>query len=218
MLAEIIKLKNEGKSLQNISDLLGISIGKIRYQWNKFQNHKNDVTANSVYPRFSYQDEDLEGFSAGKLSLVLVSKDRVFCQWELQEWFVRAMGELFDPIADFQIYDLRLYDVTDILFNGNNAHHTYCFKVPASSRHWFIKGLKRNRSYVCELGFFTCHHEFFPLLRSHPIHTPYERPDQYQTMFPAMEKFKNQETERPLWVEHASTYTYYEHSLEEKYE
>ncbi|WP_338750109.1 DUF4912 domain-containing protein [Bacillus sp. FJAT-52991] len=216
--AEIIRLKNEGKSIQNIADILGISVGKVRYQWEKFQKQQASLEEEKNPFVFSLKDEKIEGFTAGFLTLTLTSPNRAICQWTLEEWFIQAIQSIFQLPIDQPAYDLRLYDVSDIIFNGNNAHHMYAFKVPTNSNYWFVKGLQRNRSYVCEIGFLNRQQDFFPLLRSNPIHTPYEQAAQQFMMYSTMERYRNDETKRPLWIEHISTYSYYEYSLEEEHE
>ncbi|OZI13077.1 hypothetical protein CEW92_03280 [Bacillaceae bacterium SAS-127] len=214
--AEIIRLKNEGKSIQSIADILGISVGKVRYQWEKFQKQKAPLEEEPFL--FSSKDEKIAGFTAGSLTLMLTSPNRVVCQWTLEEWYIQAIQNIFQRSMNQSAYDLRLYDISDMMFNGNNAHHMYSFKVPTNSNYWFVKGLQRNRSYVCEIGWLTQHQDFFPLLRSNPIHTPYEQANQQWMMYSMLESYRNDESAQPLWVEHISTYSYYERSLEEKHE
>ncbi len=216
--AEIIKLKKEGKTLQSIAEILGLSIGKVRYQWGEIQKDADGLEKATNPFVFSSKDEKMGGFIAGFLTLTLTSPNRVVCQWELEEWFLQAIQHMFQTPINQTAYDLRLYDVSDIIFNGSNAHHMHSFKVPTNSHYWFVKGLRRNRSYICEIGFLTEQQSFFPLLRSNPIHTPYEQAEQQLMMYSTIEQYQKDEVDRPLWVEHISTYSYYEHSLEEDHE
>lgn len=216
LLTEIIELRNEGKSFQKISDQLGVSVGKVRYQWKKFQtSDQKELPSNIPCKEETEQDEFQK---ENCLSIILSSPDRLFCHWSVQNWLVIAMNKAHAPFVNVEVFDLRLYDVTDILFNGENAHHVYQFKVPRHVNSWSIKGLKRNRSYVCELGFITAQQTFFPLLSSHPVHTPYVHPSQQLSRLQSIQREPYINVKQPPWVEHISTYTYYERGLEENYD
>ncbi|WP_204557208.1 DUF4912 domain-containing protein [Bacillus ectoiniformans] len=218
MLTEIIELRNEGKSFQKISDQLGVSIGKVRYQWKKFQTSKQKERSFTPVIQCEEIPERMNQVNhENNLSIILTSPDRLFCQWSIQDWLIAAMNKADAPFINLEVIDLRLYDVTDILFNGENAHHVYHFKLPRQMNRWSIKGLKRNRSYLCELGFITAQQSFFPLLCSHPVHTPYDHPSQQISDLPFIQRDPGS-SRQPPWIEHISTYTYYERYLEEDHD
>ena len=48
--------------------------------------------------------------------------------------------------------NLRVYDITDVLFDGNNAHSFFDIAVGGADR-WYINVTASNRSYVVEVGY-----------------------------------------------------------------
>jgi hypothetical protein len=140
-----------------------------------------------------------------ELSATLLPFQKVLCSWFVDERFVAAMTELYQKPANEHIWDLRLYDTTGICFDGGNALHAQTFKIAKNHHYWIIKGLQAGHSYVCELGYWTNTHEFFPLLRSNEIHcTSSEK---------GAEKVSDvvkDDDRQPTWRGHISTYSYYE--------
>ena len=99
--------------------------------------------------------------------------------------------------------------MTDVIFTGNNAHHYYDITVPYNKGYWFIKGLTASRSYMAELGVKMNDKDFFPILRSNAVQTPnMGGSDVYNHLV------LNQQIEHysPKWIDHVSTYSYYEES------
>lgn len=71
---------------------------------------------------------------------------------------------------------LRVYDVTELVFDGRNAH-TW-FEIPAAEyvRNWNIQLPADGRNYVVELGWVTGEGRFIPALRSNVVDVPIGRP------------------------------------------
>ena len=67
---------------------------------------------------------------------------------------------------------LRVYDVTDIIFNGYNAHKHLDIQVTGGTRSWYIKVSKPNRSFCVDIGFLTFNDTFWALSRSNAVRTP----------------------------------------------
>ncbi len=71
---------------------------------------------------------------------------------------------------------LRVYDVTDLVFDGHNAH-TW-FEIPAAEyvRNWNIQLPADGRNYLVELGWVTGEGRFIQALRSNVADVPIGRP------------------------------------------
>jgi hypothetical protein len=67
---------------------------------------------------------------------------------------------------------LRFYDVTDIFFDGTNAHSFFDVYVELESRSRYVHLWSPDKSYFVELGLKTEDDRFFPLVRSNVAHTP----------------------------------------------
>ena len=132
-----------------------------------------------------------------------------FCSGKFPIYPKRLLN--FFLILDFEnlIPVVRVYDVTDLVFNGKNAHHFFEIAVPYQNGHWFIKGLVANRSYVAELGINISQKEFFPLFRSNTIQTPMMKIPNGNDMNHDLIHLKQHEEQPPKWIDHVSTYSYY---------
>lgn len=141
-----------------------------------------------------------------KLMGSFVTQDKVYTTWHVSEARKEFMMDYFEKPYDSFRKALRIYDVTHLSFNGNNAHEMHEFLIRDDQNHLTIKGLRDNRNYCLELGVVLSETEFFPLLRSNCFHASGK-----------LEKLKQNEGEPvqenqtfPCWNEQVSTYSYYE--------
>jgi hypothetical protein len=145
----------------------------------------------------------------GELAAKLVTPRKLLLFWEVSE-IPKKMIELFFNLSfESLIPVVRIYDVTDLVFTGKNAHHFFEIAVPYQKGHWFIKGLVANRSYVAELGITISNQKFFPLFRSNSIQTPMMEIPNGTEMNHDLIQLKQHEEQSPKWIDHVSTYSYY---------
>jgi len=71
---------------------------------------------------------------------------------------------------------LRLYDVTDIEFDGSNAHGTWEHEVHELARNRYLEVPVAGRQYCLELGYLGERGEWLVLGRSNSVATPPDRP------------------------------------------
>lgn len=67
---------------------------------------------------------------------------------------------------------LRVHDVTDIEFDGNNAHKSINIDIGEHADNWYINVERPNRSYCAELGLIGKDGRFVCLSRSNTVKTP----------------------------------------------
>ncbi|MEH7178753.1 DUF4912 domain-containing protein [Neobacillus vireti] len=222
MIEEIIKLREDGLSFRKIASQLNTTVGKVQYRWNKYitaqEDEIEDLAAASEEQKessVSKQETIEEGPLKGELSIKLVSPRKVIVYWEASKIPEKVFTLFFNQQFEELVHIVRLYDVTDINFTGNNAHHYYDIVVPYEKGYWFVKGLTASRSYVAELGVRMNDKEFFPILRSSAIQTANMGGTEVYNQL-----VLNQHLEHysPKWIDHVSTYSYYEESkkLEQK--
>lgn len=145
----------------------------------------------------------------GELAAKLVTPRKLLLFWEVSD-IPKKMIELFFNLSfESLIPVVRIYDVTDLVFTGKNAHHFFEIVVPYQKGHWFIKGLVANRSYIAELGITISNQEFFPLFRSNSIQTPMTEIPNGTEMNHDLIQLKQHEEQPPKWIDHVSTYSYY---------
>jgi hypothetical protein len=67
---------------------------------------------------------------------------------------------------------LRFYDVTNIIFDGTNAHGFFDVNIDLQSKNWYVDLWSPDKSYFVDLGFKTRDGLFLPLTRSSVAKTP----------------------------------------------
>jgi uncharacterized protein len=145
-----------------------------------------------------------------EMIISIVSEDKIQASWSLspvkKDFVYEYFGKKF---LSFQ-KALCLYDVTNLIFNGNNAYEVHEFFMREEQHNWTIKGLKPNRNYCLEFGIKLTEHEFFPLIRSHCVQTSGYSGEQKDKKSVKAERVFPEESPSPIWTQHVSTYTYYD--------
>ena len=67
---------------------------------------------------------------------------------------------------------LRVYDVTDILFDGTNANRFFDIGLHSNAMNWYIEVGQPNRTFLIEIGIVATDGSFHPLCRSNAVTTP----------------------------------------------
>ncbi|WP_342043163.1 DUF4912 domain-containing protein [Bacillus sp. OTU2372] len=216
MIEEIIKLRGDGLSFRKIASELNTTVGKVQYRWNKWiEENNNEITdeLNRQSTKDSNSSDDSISLELipqkGELKARLITPRKIILFWDISELPKKIIEQFFNRKFEELVTVTRIYDVTNILFNGKNAHHYNEITVPYQSGHWFIKGLSENRSYVSELGVHLSDNQFFPLYRSNCIQMPSPEILSGNTFQQELLQFHRYEEESPKWVEQVSTYSYY---------
>jgi hypothetical protein len=146
----------------------------------------------------------------GELQLKLLTPRKIILFWEASSLPAKILNCFFNLQFEDLIHAARIYDVTEIQFNGRNAHHYYEIPLSYDNGYWMIKGLIANRSYLAHLGVKFTEREFFPLLQSNIIHTPTIDIPFDNGIYHDLLQFQTYEDKHPKWIEHVSTYSYYQ--------
>jgi hypothetical protein len=67
---------------------------------------------------------------------------------------------------------LRFYDITNIIFDGTNAHGSFDVDVDLREKKWYVHLWSPEKSYFVDLGFKTRDGQFVALVRSNTAETP----------------------------------------------
>jgi hypothetical protein len=115
----------------------------------------------------------LEKFMCTQSKMYFLVKDT---HWTFIWWHIdssKVDGELMMiGTAKCPRFVLRIYDVTHIIFNGNNAHRYFDIEVEGFTDHWYLQIDENNRNYLAEAGFRDSGGNFHPLARSNTIFLP----------------------------------------------
>ncbi len=116
-------------------------------------------------------------FSYNVTKLVLMVRDPycVFCYWDFsgETWnwiqmLFREHGSNLRPV-------LRVYDVTDILFNGRNAHLSYDIDISLETKNWYVH-LAPDRDWIFDLALVDRTGKFYLIARGNRVKTPRDGP------------------------------------------
>jgi hypothetical protein len=101
-----------------------------------------------------------------------------FLWWELSPTTTYKIKENRTTTGDTELW-LRVHDVTDILFNGQNSHWYLDLQVQGNTGHWYLRVPSSNRVYCAELGCKRDDGQYRPLLRSDPVFVPRSGPSDW---------------------------------------
>ena len=114
----------------------------------------------------------------GENKIILLVRD---CNWLHTYWEAtgdtlnRLKGEIGNAFFSAKRV-LRVYDVTDIIFNGRNANHFFDIEVGQDAGTWYINTAHPGRSWCVDFGLLLGDGRFITVVRSNTVTTPIEGP------------------------------------------
>ncbi|MFH1856499.1 MAG: DUF4912 domain-containing protein [Candidatus Omnitrophota bacterium] len=111
----------------------------------------------------------------GKTNLALLVKDPfwLYAYWEIESGAVNAALEKFSrEEKEGAKIILRVYDVTLIEFNGQNANCYFDIELTPNANNWYINVWRDKVSYAAEIGLRTINCKFLALVRSNCVQSP----------------------------------------------
>lgn len=133
------------------------------------------------YPKAVYHPrpmpQELPG-AYGRDRIVLQVRDSrwVHAYWEVTgETTARLKNELGRQFYGAK-WALRAYDVTDIIFNGNNSHRFFDIHINDFNNNWYIDTNGPGRSWCVDLGLLLGDGRFITIIRSNTVHLPLDGP------------------------------------------
>lgn len=117
-------------------------------------------------------------YSYNSTKLVLMVRDPywAFSYWDMGEETARKVSTVLKEHYGNIRAVLRVYDVTDVEFDGKNSHWNYDLDVFLEARNWYINLGIPNRSYIVDLGLVDARGNFYLIARSNCVRTPREGP------------------------------------------
>jgi len=89
-------------------------------------------------PRVSHDEHIPWGYGRDRITVMAVDPNRLYLYWELTDPAIDKARQALGPGAKDAWVSLRIYDVTDRIFDGTNAHSYFDIKVDRSDRQWFV--------------------------------------------------------------------------------
>ena len=135
---------------------------------------KSEITK-SLHPSHIFKkfDGKLQNFY-GDTRIVLLPRDPywLFTYWEVSLPRIKdarsTLGSEFKSSKSI----LRIYEVTNIDFNGANAHGYFDITLENLMMSWYINVYAPEKSWVVDIGMLTVSGKFFVLARSNAMTTP----------------------------------------------
>ncbi len=113
-----------------------------------------------------------EGYGDNRIVLMVRDPFWLFTYWEIRKDAFDKVRNALGILAHSAKIVLRVYDVTDIIFNGTNAHKHFDSEVPGSARSWYVNVGEPNRSFCVDIGFLAPNGTFRILARSNTVKMP----------------------------------------------
>ncbi len=112
--------------------------------------------------------------------IVLMVRDPywAFTYWDLSAATTDKVNALMKEHYGAIKSVLRVYDVTDVDFNGKNAHRSFDIDVFLEARNWYINFGIASRSYLVDLGLVDARGNFYLIARSNVVKTPRDGPSE----------------------------------------
>jgi hypothetical protein len=101
-----------------------------------------------------------------------VDPNRLYLYWELTDPILDKARQALGAGAKDAWVNLRIYDVTDRIFDGTNAHGYVDIKVDRSDRQWFVHVGKPATTHVAEIGLKSLEGYFVKVARSGRVDFP----------------------------------------------
>ncbi len=101
----------------------------------------------------------------------------IHAYWEISNATLeRLRSELKDEFYNRAKRVLRVYDVSRIVFNGQNAHRFFDIQINEYTNNWYIDTGGAGRSWCVDLGLLLAGGRFITIVRSNTVYTPLEGP------------------------------------------
>ncbi|MDD5408676.1 MAG: DUF4912 domain-containing protein [Candidatus Omnitrophica bacterium] len=134
-------------------------------------SHPEDMRARSVMPQ-----ELPSCYEQDKIILQVRDPRWLHTYWELRNQTIEGLkNKLGDDFYRAKKI-LRVYDVTNIVFNGFNANSFFDIQYNDFANSWYIDTAGPGRSWCVDLGLMLTDGRFITILRSNVVSTPLDSP------------------------------------------
>lgn len=114
----------------------------------------------------------------GKDKMALQVRDPwwLYCYWEITTNTWNSLKERLKELFHSAKKVLRVYDVSQSIFNGKNAHRYFDIEINQEATNWYIDTGGPGRSWCIDYGLKVPNGEFITVLRSNVVTTPLDGP------------------------------------------
>lgn len=114
----------------------------------------------------------------GKDTIVAVARDPrfIFTYWEVTPQTWERVNKELNGKAEGCKRALRVFDITNVNFNGSNANRFFDVELSDYSNNWYIDTGSAGTSWCVDFGLKLRDGRFISILRSNAVHLPLEGP------------------------------------------
>jgi hypothetical protein len=105
-------------------------------------------------------------YSYERVTGMAVDPDRLFVYWEVTDDAIERARKSLGKAGKDAWLNLRIYDTTDRIFDGTNAHSYFDHRVERGDRHWFFQIGKPSSSAFVDIGLKSSEGFFAKIVRS----------------------------------------------------
>ncbi len=116
------------------------------------------------------------GYGHDRVTAMAIDPERLFVYWEVTDEGLAGARAEVGAADDAGTLVLRLHDVTGLLFDGGNAHHTTDVVIGRADRRWFLDVGRPTSTVIVEIGLRGRDGRFAPIARSHRVDFPRREP------------------------------------------
>jgi len=116
------------------------------------------------------------GYDQDKIILQVRDPRWLHTYWELRGQTIEGLKSKFGAEFYRAKKVLRVYDVTQIIFNGFNAHRFFDIQINDFANSWYIDTAGPGRAWCVDLGLMFADGRFITILRSNVVQTPLDGP------------------------------------------
>ena len=168
--AKVTQLNKPVKQKPDVNNLpIEVSVNQ-----SKFYTHPKVGEGRKVYTEAS----DLpSGYAQDRLVLQVRDPWWIHAYWELTQSSLKRLKRELPVVSTGRFKKmLRVYDVSNIIFTGDNAHHFFDIEITPEANNWYIDTRDPGRSWCVDLGLLLENRKFITILRSNTVCTPLAGP------------------------------------------
>jgi uncharacterized protein len=145
-----------------------------------------------------------------ELTLMVKNANSLYVYWIILPTTIQMVEKWYKTKWTDLAKVLLIFDIKGKDDRGNLANKYFEIPIFNYTDHLFIHKLEPNRTYMAEFGIKLKEGDFFPLLRSNCVRTPFIRPQQTSNLDRYDHNWKTYKLTDDRWLRNFSTYTYYE--------
>lgn len=168
-----LNLKKESNPVKNLNNQANKDIPSFRET--AITNTKFSH-AEKVYPARVMPQELPSSYDQDKIILQVRDPRWLHAYWELKNQTIENLKNNLGDEFHRAKKVLRVYDVTNIIFNGANANSFFDITVNDYANSWYIDTNGPGRSWCVDLGLMLPNGRFITIVRSNVVQTPIDGP------------------------------------------